>query len=93
MKILREPDIKKSFELIPERLKLSRWNDETLLTSDNKVVFNTLYRSAIIVPSDFSFDEDHLTLYRLGMLVDEQLDEQLEFERAYIAAKKRYELY
>lgn len=88
MRILKEPDIRKSFESIPKRLKISQWNDEILLSSGNKVVFNTLYRSAIIVSSDFNYGEDYVTLYRLGMLVDENQNEQLEFEKAYIAAKK-----
>jgi len=88
MRILKGPDGILGINTMPVRLKWSRWNDEIKLDSGSQVVFNTLHRSAILVSSDFNPKDYSSTLYRLGMLVDEDFDELSAFEKHYIEAKR-----
>lgn len=90
MKIIKAPS--NQLPVLPAEMatKWSRWNDEVVY-NNLKIIFNTLYRSAILVSKGFSYEtlpaENRKLLQELGMLVPINRNELEEFEQSYIEAK------
>lgn len=90
MKIIKAPAHK--LPVLPEgtAIKWSCWNDEVIY-NNRKIIFNTLYRSAILVDEDFCHEtlqaEEQGLLQELGILVPADKEELADFEQSYIEAK------
>lgn len=77
-------------------LKWSVWNDIIHIINDKIVLFNTLYRNAVLIDNtlldnlDLLNDSQIEQLFNLGMLVSESKDEKTLWEKDFIKAKDDY---
>lgn len=93
MKILIDNNIQHSRECSCEGgLKWSVWNDVTDMSDGTVVVFNTRWRTAVLMSAhEYGIARSHCqdtTLQRLGMIVYSGTEERREWREAYEAARR-----
>lgn len=76
------------------QLKWSVWNDKIDISENRVVIFNTIFRNAVLLdvaeikaPSEMDVSVSN-TLFRLGILVPSNKDEKADWEKQYDNAKK-----